>query len=63
MAAHEFQAARAAHFELGGNLLGSKNAAINMEARGIDAAHLLRKMVVSKAQGTTNHLALSFVSF
>lgn len=50
VAAHEFQAARAAHFELGGNLIGSKNAAINMEARGIDAPHLLRKMVVSKAQ-------------
>ena len=40
---------RLAHYDIGGtNVVGSKLAAINLEARDIAAKHVLRKVVVAR---------------
>ena len=61
-AASELDVHRLAQYELAGNLHGSKQAALTMEARGPNAAHVLRKIVVAKLKGETvlkdyHHLA------
>lgn len=47
-AASELDVHRLAQFEISGNLHGSKQAALTMEARGPGASHVLRKIVVTK---------------
>jgi len=47
-AAQELDVHRLAQFEISGNLHGSKQAALTMEARGPGASHVLRKIVVTK---------------
>ena len=44
---------RLAHFELSGTLLGSKSAAVAMDARSAkaDPSNLLRKVVVTRLKG------------
>jgi len=46
--AHDFPVHRLAHYEIGGNILGSKLAAVSMDARSAKASNLLRKVVVSR---------------
>jgi len=46
--AHDFPVHRLAHYEMGGTVLGSKLAAVSMDARSAKASNLLRKVVVSR---------------